>query len=89
MDANKLSLLRSLQYRIGSSCGMCKHGVFRDIKDDFGSCMLQTYEHQKHTGPARQLSVHRNGSCPKYVPDPAKVARLGAWAEFVKEDEGG
>lgn len=85
MDSNKLTVLKEIGYTINPSCGMCKHGVFRDIKDDFGACLARTYDHLKHTGPARQLSVHRAGSCgDKYETDPAKAAKLGAWAEFVK-----
>lgn len=83
MDANKLKVLRDIKYRINPSCGMCKHGVFRDIKDDFGSCMARTYEHLKHTGDTRQLSVHRHGACDTYEIDPAKAARLGPWVEFA------
>jgi len=82
MDANKLRMLREINYTIHPSCALCKHGEFRTLKDDFGSCMAKTYEHLKHTGDPRQLSVHRGGSCKDFEVDPQKKAALGAYQEF-------
>jgi len=84
MDANKLSILHSIGYTIGPSCALCKHGEFRTIKDDFGSCLAKTYTHQKHTGEPRQLSIYRGGFCKDFEADPQKKANLGAYQEFVK-----
>ncbi len=84
MDANKLDTLRKIGYSIAPSCGLCKHGVFRGIKDEFGACEVQTYQHQKHTGEPRQLSIHRSGFCPKYEGGEEKLAALGAWNEFIE-----
>lgn len=86
MDENKLKVLRDIGYEIRPCCGLCVHGTFRGIKDDFGSCAARTYDHKKHTGDARQLSIHRAGLCnEKFELDEAKQGMLGAWAEFVKE----
>ena len=83
MDQNKLNELRTIGFRIPKTCGLCKHGVFVGASD-WGTCAVRTYEHLKHSGPPRQLSVYRGGSCPdKFDVDPARVAQLGAWAEFV------
>ncbi len=82
VDANKLKVLRDVDYKIGPSCALCKHGEFRTIKDDFGSCLAKTYEHLKHTGEPRQLSVYRGGSCRDFVQSPEKLAALGAYGEF-------
>lgn len=80
MDANKLKVLRDLQYRIPPVCGLCKHGEF--VSDDWGGCKVQTYEHLKHER-THPLSIHRFGSCPKFEADPKRVARLNAFAEFA------
>lgn len=86
MDQNKLKVLREIGYNVTPCCGLCVHGTFRAIKDDFGSCAAATYEHLKHTGDARQLSVLRYGKCAdRFELDQTKVAMLGQWAEFVKE----
>ncbi len=83
MDQNKQGELRQIGYLILPVCGLCKHGSFPS--NDWGTCQVRTYEHLKHTGPARQLSIYRMGSCPdKFQLDAARAASLGAYAEFVK-----
>lgn len=79
MDANKLKVLRALPYRINPCCALCQHGWFP--KDDWGTCELHTYEHEKHTGPRRQLSIYKQGSCPKFEAKP-HLEHLGAFREF-------
>lgn len=79
MDKNKLQVLRELPFKIHKVCGLCKHGVF---KQDWGMCSNSTYSHLKHTGPERQLSIHRFGSCPKFE-ESSSVDGLGAYKEFL------
>lgn len=81
MDANKLQVLRDLPYTIKPVCGLCEHGVFPN--NEWGTCQVQQYDHQKHTGPARQLSIVKYGSCPKFKADPVKTAPLALFQEFM------
>ena len=81
MDANKLTVLRDIDYRIGPACGLCKHGWFTD--KDWGLCKQRTYEHLKH-GDTRYLSIHKFGSCEQFESDPNRRAPLGAFEEFVE-----
>jgi len=81
MDANKRQELLSLGYSIPGTCGICKHGEFN--KDTFGTCAVHDYQHLKHTGERRHLSVYAHGRCRDFELDENK-ARLGLWQEFVK-----
>lgn len=83
MDQNKLKVLQDIGYTIPKTCGLCEHGRFA-ASQDFGVCAIQTYDHLKHSGPARSLSINIAGSCPKFKIDEDAKSRLGAWAEFVK-----
>jgi len=82
MDHNKLEVLRALPYSVQRVCGLCRHGQFPN--NDWGTCARQQYDHKKHTGPARQLSIVRFGSCAGFEADEAKKATLGAYQEFLK-----
>lgn len=84
MDANKLQVLRDLPYTVKAVCGLCVHGVFPTPNNDWGTCAVQQYEHKKHTGPARQLSIVKFGSCERFEADPLKTASLGHFLEFLK-----
>lgn len=81
MDENKLKVLRELPYQVHKVCGLCKHGVFP--QNDFGTCSRVQYEHKKHTGPARQLSIFRHGSCPHFELKDEATWTLGAYVEFL------
>lgn len=87
MDANKLQVLRDLPYVISPVCGLCVHGKFVTPNNDWGTCELHQYDHKKHTGPARQLSIVKYGSCPKFTPDATKTGPLAFFQEFVKSEE--
>lgn len=80
MDANKLTVLREVGYKINRCCGLCKHGWFP--RDDWGTCELTTYEHQKHSGTPRKLSIHKYGRCPKF--ELKHMTPLGPFAKFLK-----
>lgn len=81
MDANKRQELLRIGYQIHGSCGICKHGTFAP-RQDFGACSVHTYQHLKHTGDRRQLSIYSHGSCDSFELDLNK-ANLGLWEEFV------
>ncbi len=83
MDVNKLQVLRDLPYKVQRVCGLCVHGTFLTPNNDWGTCAAQTYEHKKHTGPARQLSIVKYGSCVSFDADPVKTAGLGHYLEFL------
>lgn len=88
MDKNKLKVLREIDYVIPKQCQLCEHGTFPSAGSPFGTCNIQTYEHLKHTGEPRQLSIYVGGSCSKWVPDEDAIFDgLGDWAEFVDRRE--
>jgi hypothetical protein len=80
VDENKLRILRKVGYRFPPTCGRCKHGIFP--QNQWGTCGIHKYEHQKHTGPARALSIHMLGSCPQFE---SQGVSLGAYQEFLQE----
>lgn len=84
MDANKLQVLRDIPYEVRKVCGLCAHGIFPTPNNDWGTCGVQQYEHKKHTGPARQLSIVKYGSCPNFETDPIKVGQLALFQEFLE-----
>ena len=51
-----------------------------------GTCKAIKYKHLKHTGPEREASIHRYGTCPKAKLDVNQTARegFGAHIEFVE-----
>lgn len=81
MDKNKQLKLREIGYRVNESCGTCVHASFPN--DDWGTCGIHTYEHQKHNAEVSQLSINKFGSCPKYEAHPVATAKLHAFDEFV------
>jgi len=82
MDANKLKVLQDLSYTVQKSCGLCTHGVFPN--NDWGTCNKHTYDHLKHTGEARQLSVFRYGSCEGFEFHKPLEPMLGHFKEFMR-----
>jgi len=46
---------------------------------------LITFQHLKHTGAERELSIYRSGRCEEfYSLDLDVEKRLGPWAEFLE-----
>ena len=80
MDANKLKVLREIEYTISPACGRCR--FMNDNDKLWSTCKLFKYEHEKHTGEPRQLSVYRHGSCAKF--EPIDMDLLHGFQEFVK-----
>lgn len=86
MDNNKLKVLRELGYEIKSTCGSCEAGQFSTQTAEFGTCALHTYKHGKHTGPDRELSIHRMGACASYERSQRSYGPLGLWAPFCEDN---
>lgn len=93
MDPNKLKVLKEIGYEVRPGCGLCKNGNFRG-GDYWGTCLIYTYDHEKHSGPPRALSIHKFGACPSFMPKEGVNAsihgfvELATWNEEVKSDEG-
>lgn len=87
MDANKLKVLRDIGYVIRPCCYFCVNFCKGQVPG-FGTCKAHQYQHEKHTGGPRDLSVHANGICAdgKYEVHPDMTEAMGmAWQEFIKE----
>lgn len=63
-------------------CELCVH--YRPGSADWGTCKQFEYEHKKHTGPPRELSVPRMGSCPSWEGEPKTSLRLQDYVLFVQ-----
>jgi len=90
VDAAKLRVLQSIGYEIKRTCGSCLHARYPSEESDWGTCSVNQYEHEKHTGPARDLSIHRTGKCavegPEgYQPNPVAMGMLGGFAQLLEE----
>jgi len=85
MDANKLKVLRDLDYKINKACGNCQHSSFRG-GSLFGTCNVNDYVHLKHTGEKRQLSINFFGECEKYNISKRFEDQLEGFKEFLPED---
>ena len=85
MDANKLRVLHEIGYEIRESCGLCVH--FQSQPGSaFGVCAANTYVHEKHTGPPRDLSVHTSGRCADgFEATVVAFERLGGFADLVED----
>ena len=81
MDANKRLKLADIGYQVQNICMLCKHSTFP--LDDWGTCELHMYEHEKHTDTVRKLSIHKAGSCPQFLADEVQMNQLGAFAELL------
>jgi hypothetical protein len=83
MDANKLKVLREIDYKIAPHCGICRHS---DLSSDgWGYCGLHKYEHLKHSEETSRLSINRTGSCSGFERDDTNIAILGlhGFEEFI------
>jgi hypothetical protein len=86
-DSNKFQALRNANYRIPVNCGLCINGRI-GVGCLWGTCDLHDYDHQKHTGPARGVSIHIFGTCPYAKMDPVKEKAFAAHQEFLTRQPG-
>jgi len=85
-DPAKFEKLREIGYRIPVTCGTCDDGQFATAQALWGTCGRHLYQHGKHTGPARGVSVYRHGFCPfASVKTPSPAGEYGAHGEFFKK----
>lgn len=84
MDANKRIVLQQIEYKIHKTCDLCVFGKFKP-NNDFGHCINNHYDHEKHTDSHRYLSIHRSGSCADFQWDTTKQILIGRFEEFVEE----
>jgi len=83
MDKNKLEMLREVGYRIPRCCHTCVHAQWRN-PSMWGTCARHTYQHAKHTGPPRQMSIFRAGVCQGgYERDEAMHIRVQHYGDLV------
>ena len=83
MDQNKLKVLREIGYEIKKTCHFCIHSTFNRTPN-WGECTANTYVHLKHSGPDRNISIHRHGSCPEFEMDRSELDVMHGWQEFVE-----
>lgn len=82
MDKRKLRVLREIGYTFPATCGLC--AFVRPGQDgQWGTCTVHEYEHAKHSGPPRELSVNLFGSCESFQPKDDLAERLQGFAEFL------
>jgi len=80
-DENKFDMLNEVCYTVRASCSLCQHGTFIGLSH-WGTCAKHTYEHKKHTGDARQMSINVLGVCKTFEADKVKLARLQSFKNF-------
>ena len=84
-DENKFKKLREIGYNIPVTCGLCTYALIpRD--QDWGTCRKHLYTHLKHSGPDREMSIVRYGTCPDALIYSSHF--LGAHVEFLRENDG-
>ena len=86
-DANKFMALRGAGYQIPVLCCICLHRNM-GAGGVWGTCKQIKYAHLKHTGPEREASIHRYGTCPEAKLDDVQSAKegFGAHIEFLKKE---
>ena len=82
-DENKFKKLRDMGYTIKPTCQFCVHSNFGP-GCSFGTCGLHKYEHKKHSGAPRGVSIHKSGTCGDVDPLDERVMMLGAYEEFLE-----
>lgn len=82
MDANKLKVLKEIEYEVQECCGLCVHSDIRPTSL-WGVCTIHEYTHEKHTGEPRDLSVHFVGRCDSFAICEKKRASLEGFVQLV------
>jgi len=74
-------MLGEVCYTVRACCEICTHGTFISTSM-WGTCAKHTYEHKKHTGKPRQMSINRVGVCKTFDADESKLDRLQSFRNF-------
>jgi hypothetical protein len=72
MDKNKEQKLMTIGYTIQPCCGLCAYAKLS--ADGWGTCKQHTYQHDKHTGVHRQVSINQYGLCTRFLADTATLS---------------
>ena len=85
MDKNKLKVLQDIDYKVQRTCGNCDWFVGDSYTKSimFSTCSKHTYEHKKHIGPERKLSVHRDGVCDKHEWNGNALNFMHSYSQFT------
>jgi hypothetical protein len=83
VDENKKIKLKKIGYQIFPCCGGCQHGDLI-AGMPWGTCKKFAYDHLKHTGEERQVSIHRHGVCEHFEESEIEKEYLGEYAEFCE-----
>lgn len=81
-DENKFAMLDEVCYTIRACCDLCVHGTFIAPGAMWGTCAKHTYEHKKHTGKPRQMSISRVGVCKTFEAEGARLLKLQSFQNF-------
>lgn len=84
MDDNKLKLLKQVEYEVCRCCYFCAHSEPFRQGTDWSTCRRYKYQHLKHTGDLRQMSIVKFGVCSSFEPKDGARLELGAFAQFMK-----
>lgn len=80
MDANKLEKLKEIGFNLKPTCMLCVAGEFPN--NDWGTCAINSYKHLKHTDELRKMSIHKSGSCSRFLLDERKEEELESFKQF-------
>jgi len=85
-DENKFDKLSEVGYTVRPCCGLCTHAQFGIF--EWGTCAKHTYQHKKHTGDPRQMSINVHGCCKDdFKVSPEKLAKkLQSFIGFFTEE---
>ena len=78
MDVNKYRKLQEIGYKIHRCCGSCINA--NHFNDDWSTCKIHFYSHQKHSESLRELSIFKYGTCSQYSP----IKELEMWEKFLE-----
>lgn len=82
MDKSKSKKLQEIGYKINRCCGLCKYAILS--LDGWGTCVNHTYQHEKHTGEERDLSINQFGYCTSFELEESKVIGLHSYSDLIK-----
>ena len=83
-DENKFAKLQEAGYTVRPCCILCVHGTSIG-PSHWGTCAKHTYEHKKHTGKPRQMSINRVGVCKTFDTDKGQLLKLQSFQSFFTE----
>lgn len=84
MDANKLILLNHVDYKVCRCCYFCKHAEPFLAHNNWSTCRKHLYQHLKHTGEMRQMSILKFGVCRDFEFADVYQTGLGAFSQFLR-----